>query len=91
MPCALQGRESLPSYTARRASSGVCGEDVLVPVALDMASEDGSGVLASTPSGSLYLDPSSPSGTARQHCEPPALPSLCYGCHPKALFRKRLP
>ncbi len=49
----------------------MCGEDVLVPVALDMASEDGSGVLASTPSGSLYLDPSSPSATARQHCEQP--------------------
>lgn len=68
---AAQGRESLPSYTARRHSSGVCGEDVLVPVALDMASEDGSGVLASTPSGSLYLDPSSPSATGRQHCKQP--------------------
>ena len=78
MPCAAQGRESLPSYTARRHSSGVCGEDVLVPVALDMASEDGSGVLASTPSGSLYLDPSSPSATARQHCEQP--PSVFMPC-----------
>ena len=42
-----------------------------MPVALDLASEDGSGALASTPSGSLYLDPSSPSATARQHCEQP--------------------
>ena len=66
---AAQGREGLPSYTARRHSSGVCGEDVLVPVALDLASEDGSGALASTPSGSLYLDPSSPSATGRQHCK----------------------
>lgn len=72
-----QGRDSLPSlpsYSARRHSScGACGDDVLVPVSLELASEDGSGVLASTPSGSIYLDPSSPSATARQHCKRPCI------------------
>ena len=72
-----QGRDSLPSlpsYSARRqSSSGPCGDDVLVPVSQELASEDGSGMLASTPSGSIYLDPSSPSATARQHCKRPCV------------------
>ena len=63
-------RDGLPSCVApQRHSGGVCREDSLVRIALEAPSEDGSGVLASTPSGSLYVDASSPSASARQHCE----------------------
>ena len=47
----------------------------MVRIALEAPSEDGSGVLASTPSGSLYVDASSPSATARQHCMRSFFPS----------------
>lgn len=60
-------RDGLPSCIAPRRHSG--GDESLVRIALEAPSEDGSGVLASTPSGSLYVDASSPSATARQHCE----------------------
>ena len=66
-------RDGLPSCVApRRHSGGVCREDSLVRIALEAPSEDGSGVLASTPSGSLYVDASSPSASARQHCARPS-------------------
>lgn len=62
-------RDGLPSCVApRRHSGGVCREDSMVRIALEAPSEDGSGILASDPSGSLYVDASSPSATARQHC-----------------------
>ena len=68
-------RDGLPSCVApRRHTGGVCREDSLVRIALEAPSEDGSGVLASTPSGSLYVDASSPSASARQHCERSYLP-----------------
>lgn len=46
------------------------GEDVLVPVALEAASEEGSPMISPSPSGSLHCaEASSPSGSVRQHGE----------------------
>ena len=51
------------------------GDDELVPVALEAASEQGSPMISPSPSGSLhYAEASSPSGSVRQHGEP--LPPL---------------
>ena len=87
-------RDGLPGcIVPRRHSGGACGGESLVRIALEAPSEDGSGVLASTPSGSLYVDASSPSATARQHCARPSLPQalLCrlaprLTLHPLHLF-----
>lgn len=44
--------------------------DVLVPVALEAASEEGSPMMSPSPSGSLHCaEASSPSGSVRQHGE----------------------
>ncbi|CAL8470951.1 g10493 [Coccomyxa elongata] len=65
------GREGLPGYAARRHSAQerqMSGEDVLVPVALEAASEEGSPMISPSPSGSLHCaEASSPSGSVRQH------------------------
>ena len=71
-------RHMLPAAREKALQAEMKAESNLHP-ALYPPSEDGSGVLASTPSGSLYVDASSPSATARQHCMrsffPQALPA----------------
>ena len=66
----VQGREGLPGYAARRhsAQERQMSGDVLVPVALEAASEEGSPIISPSPSGSLHFaEASSPSGSVRQH------------------------
>lgn len=71
-----QVRDALPGYTARRHSAQerqMSADDVLVPVALEAASEEGSPMISPSPSGFLhYAEASSPSGSVRQPGEGPA-------------------
>ncbi|EIE20201.1 hypothetical protein COCSUDRAFT_67530 [Coccomyxa subellipsoidea C-169] len=63
-------RDALPGYAARRHSAQerqMSADDVMVPVALEAASEEGSPMISPSPSGSLhYAEASSPSGSVRQ-------------------------